>query len=112
MDDRSPINRSLGALAGGLIGLALALGVWGPDVAALAQYPFVLQWPLWIAGGLIVIGLGILAGWLAAHVSNGLAAGGLWLAFAVLALLLAGHFPFDGRTPLALLADSRVCGLP
>src|SRR6185369_836086 len=107
MDDRSPINRRLGALAGGLIGLALALGLWGPDIAALAQYPFAQQVPLWIVGWLIVVGLGILAGWLAAHVSHSLAAGGLWLAAAVLALLLAGHLPFEGRTLLAWLADSR-----
>jgi hypothetical protein len=112
MDDLGPVYRRLGALAGGLIGLALALGFWGPDVAALARHPFVLQVPVWIMGGVLVVGLATLAGWLAARTSSGLAAGGLWLAAAVLALLVAGRLPFDGRTWLAWLADRRFWGLP
>ncbi|MEP7358872.1 MAG: hypothetical protein ABI847_16605, partial [Anaerolineales bacterium] len=112
MDERGTLTQRLGALAGGLIGLALALGLWGADIAALAGQPFALQVPLWLAGGALVVGLGALAGWLAARLHSGLLAAGLWLLAAVLSLLAAGHLPFEGRTLLAWLADGRFWGLP
>jgi hypothetical protein len=113
MDERSPLNQRLGALAGGLVGLALALGVYSPDVVALAGSPFVLQVPLWITGGVVLVALGILAGWLSARAAGGLAAGAIWLVTALMALVLIGRLPWDGRSLLAWLAgDARFWGLP
>jgi hypothetical protein len=98
MAEQSTLHLRLGALGGGLTGLALAAGIWGPDAwamsAAAARLPLYYPSVVIAAGGVLVVG--VLAGWLAAT---------------AVCMLLAGHLPFEGRTLLAWLADHRFWGL-
>jgi hypothetical protein len=112
MADRTKVNQRLGALAGSLIGLALALGIWGPDAIGLRQSHLVLLYPTLLAGAFTVVLLGSLAGWLAARTARRLAAPAIWLAVTLVVVLIAGHLPYEGRTILAWLADRRFWGLP
>jgi hypothetical protein len=112
MSDRPKVHQGLGALAGGLIGLALAAGIWGPDALGLRQSHLVLLYPSLLASVLTVAVLCALAGWAAARTTRKLAAPAIWLAAGLAAVLIAGHLPFEGRTFLAWLADRRFWGLP
>jgi len=106
------LQRRLGALSGGLTGLALAAGLWGPGALGLRLANMPLYYPSILLGGLGALVVGTLAGWLAARASRLLLAGLIWLAAAGLIMLMAGHLPFEGRTLLAWLADRRFWGLP
>ncbi len=102
----------MGALSGGLAGLALAAGLWGPDAIGLWPAHEPLLYASLLIGATGVLVLGVLAGWLAARSGRLLVGAALWLAMAVLAALIAGHLPFEGLTLLVWLADRRFWGLP
>jgi|SRR5579859_2775762 len=112
MPEPNAIQQRLGALSGGLIGLALAAGIWGPDMLGLRQAHIPFYYPLVLMGVAGVLVVCALAGWLAAHSIHQLLSMLIWLAAASLAMLVAGHLPFEGRTLLAWLADRRFWGLP
>ena len=112
MAEPSAIDQRLGALSGGLTGLALAVGLWGPDALGLGQAHMPLLYPSLLMGATSVVGLGVLAGWLAARTSRILIGVTPWLAAAILSALIAGHMPFEIRTLLVWLADRRFWGLP
>lgn len=101
----------LGLLNGALIGLALALGAWGPSLAALLRLPVVLLLPSMLLGALALIGLGGLAGWLAAAWGTALGGGLVWLAASLGMIWLLGHQPHEGQSLLAGLLDPRFRGL-
>lgn len=101
----------LGLLNGALIGLALALGAWGPSLAALLRLPVALLLPSILLGALALVGLGALAGWLAARWGTALGGGLVWLAASLLMIWLLGHQPYEGQSLLAGLLDPRFRGL-
>lgn len=102
----------LGLYNGLLIGLALALGAWGPEAIDLRAAHLRLLYPSLLCGGLFVIGVGGLAGWLVARFPNALLSLLLWLLAAGLMTLAIGRLPYEGRSWLAWLADRRFWGLP
>ena len=97
---------------GVLIGLALALGVWGVEAVRLAQAPVPLQYPSLILGSCILIGLAGFTGWLTGRWENTGWALLAWLVTAVLAAFLIAYQPTFGRTLTVWLADRRFWGLP
>jgi hypothetical protein len=106
------VQQRLGTLAGGLIGLSLAAGMWGADALAMSQAHLPQYYLPVLAGALVVTALGALAGWLAARTARNIVGALLWLAVAVVSVVMAGHLAFEGRTLLAWLADPRFWGLP
>ena len=114
MTEQSAVEQRLGALAGGLIGLALAGGIWGPDAIGMRPAHMPLYYPSVFIGVLGVVVLGGLAGWFSARTSRAPLGALAWLAAAVLSMLIAGHLPFEGRTVLAWLspAGRPFWGLP
>jgi hypothetical protein len=111
-DDRQrPLSLRLGLLNGCLIGLALALGLWTPDVVTLILNPVEGAWPVLILGVLAVVGLCSLGGWLAARIERAAVGMLVWAAVGGLAVSVAGHVPYEGRTLIAWLADRRFIGI-
>jgi hypothetical protein len=109
--EHSALQQRLGALSGGLTGLALAAGIWGLDAIGMRQAHMPLYYPSVLLGAAGVVAVGALAGWLAARTSRPMLGALTWLAAVILAMLIAGHLPFEGRTVLAWLADRRFWGL-
>ena len=102
----------LGLLNGLLIGLALALGVWILDAIFLLTGPVRLGSTSLLLGGLALVILGGLGGWLAAWVGRGWFSGLVWIAAAVCMVWIIGHVPYEGRNLMVWLADRRAWGLP
>jgi hypothetical protein len=102
----------LGLRNGMLMGLALALGTWGLQVITLAPVPVRLLYPPLILGGLALLFLGGLAGWLTAWFGSTLAGLLIWAVSAVLMALVISHMPYDGYNLTVWLADRRSWGLP
>jgi hypothetical protein len=111
MAEQNAIHLRLGALGGGLTGLALAAGIWGPDALAMGPAHMPLYYPSVLLAAAGVLLVGVLAGWLAARSINPVLCALTWLAAAVVSMLIAGHLAFEGRTLLAWLADRRFWGL-
>jgi hypothetical protein len=112
MAETSAIQQHLGALSGGLIGLGLVAGIWGPDMLGLQQAHMRLYYLPVLMGAAGVLVVCALAGWLAAHTVRPLLTVLMWLAATSLIMLVAGHLPYEGRTLLAWLSDRRFWGLP
>lgn len=104
--------RRLGLRSDLFIGLALALGVWAPDAILLGPAHVRLFYPSLFLGGLTLLLLGGLGGWLAAWFGRALAGGLIWLGLAGLMTLVIGHLPYEGRSLTVWLADHRSWGLP
>lgn len=102
----------LGLRNGLLIGLALALGVWGTDAILLSTSHVRLLYPSLLLGCLALLLLGGLGGWLAAWFGGAPAGGLVWLLVASLMTLAIGHLPYEGRSLIVWLADRRFWGLP
>jgi hypothetical protein len=102
----------LGLRNGLLIGLALALGTWAPQVVSLFTIPVRLLYPPLILGGLAVLFLGGLGGWLSAWLDNSLGGALVWVGVAVLMSLVINHLPYTGTNLTVWLADRRFWGLP
>jgi hypothetical protein len=102
----------LGLLNGLLIGLALALGVWGPALLALIRLPVALLLPSMLLAALLLVALGGLAGWLAARWGTALGGALVWLAAGALMIWVLGHQPYEGQSILAGLSNERLRGLP
>lgn len=106
------LSLHLGLRNGALIGLALALGAWGPEAIALAGAPLRLLYPGLILGTLALLVLGGLAGWLAAWFEGALAGALVWLLAAGLMTWAIGHLPYEGHSLIVWLADRPFWGLP
>ncbi len=104
-------ERKLSLINGLLIGLALALGTWGTEAIRLANTPVPLQYPSLIAGGLFLIGLGGLAGWVTGWFRKTWGAALVWLITAVFITLIISYQPYYGRTLAIWFADLRFWGL-
>jgi hypothetical protein len=105
-------QRNPSFINGILIGLALAIGTWGLEAIRLAGVPVPLQYPSLILGGLILIGLCGLAGWLTGRFTKTWAVILIWLTTAVVATFIISFQPYYGRTLAIWLADRRFWGLP
>ena len=99
------LSLKLGLRNGLLIGLALALGAWALDVAALSRAHAQFVYPSRLLGLLILLLLGSLGGWLATLPNNAFVAGLIWVAVAGLMTWMIGHLPYEGRSLIAWLAD-------
>lgn len=106
------LRTRLGLLNGLLIGLALALGVWALDAIFLITGPVRLSSTSSLLGGLALVILGGLGGWLAARVGRGWFSALVWIAVAVCMIWVIGHVPYEGRNLMVWLADRRAWGLP
>ncbi|MBP8949287.1 MAG: hypothetical protein KBG73_10625 [Candidatus Promineofilum sp.] len=105
-----PAYRRLGLLNGLLIGLALGLGAWAPEIVRVARLPLPLAVPTLLFGVLLMVLVGGLVGWLSARIHNTVVTVLLWLAAGVAALLIIGYAPFFGRSAVIWLADPRFFG--
>ncbi|MCB9443962.1 MAG: hypothetical protein H6669_06975 [Ardenticatenaceae bacterium] len=104
--------RNLGFLNGLLIGLALALGIWGLEAINLLDVPVLLRFPSLVFAALVLVAGFSLTGWLTGRVEKmGVVLLG-WLVTAVLASFLIAYQPTLGRTLTVWLADRRFWGLP
>ena len=101
------VSLGLGLRNGLLIGLALALGTWALHVVSLTPTHVRLLYPPLILGGLALLALGGLAGWLAAWSASTLAGGLIWTGVAVLMSIVISHVPYDGHNLTVWLADRR-----
>lgn len=106
------LSRGLGLRVGLLTGLALALGVWAPQVITLRTAHVRHLYPPFILGSVALLLLGGLAGWLAAWFENALLSGLVWGPMAGLMTMVIGHLPYEGHTLIAWLAERRFWGLP
>ena len=106
------LDRRIGLLNGLLIGLALAIGVWGADALFWASVGAWAVYPSLLVGGLLLMALGGLAGWLTARIGRAWAGLLLWLVAAFPMMRIIGHVPYEGRTWTVWLADHRAWGLP
>ena len=100
----------LGALNGVLIGLALALGVWGMEILTLMRLPMRLPYSDLIIGGVALMLLGALAGWLSALQDKGWWSLLVWLLTAIAMIWVIGHMPYEGHDLVVWLSDSRFRG--
>ena len=105
-------NRKPSLINGWLIGLALSVGAWGLEAIQLTDAPVPLQYPSLLIGGLVLTGLGGLAGWLTSRFQKAWPVVFVWLATAVLATAIIIFQPYYGRTLTIWLADRRFWGLP
>ena len=102
----------LGLVNGLLIGLSLALGVWALDAIFSITAPVRLSNGSLVLGGLALVILGGLGGWLAAQVHRAWFGGLAWIAAAICMIWVIGHVPYEGRNLMVWLADRRAWGLP
>jgi hypothetical protein len=102
----------LGFYNGLLIGLALAAGAWGLDVFYLGATPFQWFYPTLALGCIALMAIGGLGGWLASGTSRMLVSALIWLATAGVMMWVMTHLPYESRTLIVWLSDSRFRGLP
>lgn len=102
----------LGLINGLLIGLALALGVWGLQVVNLAGVPVPLQYPSILVGTLFLAAICAVTGWITGRFEQIIIVFLLWLVAGMLATLLIAYQPTIGRTLTVWVADSRFRSLP
>jgi hypothetical protein len=106
-----PVYRRLGLLNGLLIGLALALGAWAFDAIRVAGLPFPLAMLTILAGSLVLVALCGFAGWLTSRLAKSWLSAVLWFLTGIVATLVIGYQPYNGRTWVVWLADRRFWGL-
>ena len=104
--------RRLGLICGAAIGLGLALGVWAPDFAARLDVPLQNNLTGIALGALALVLLGALAGGLSARIDRVAIDVLIWLAAGAASYLVIARAPYEVRTGLIGLLDSRFAGLP
>lgn len=104
--------RNLGSLNGLLIGLALALGVWGWETVKLAEVPIPLQYPSLVFAPVMLIIVYSLTGKITGRLEKTGLVMLVWLVTAVLSTFLIAYQPTLGRTLTVWVADRRFWGLP
>ena len=88
----------LGMWNGLIIGLAVALGIWGTELVALLGVPFAGRFVPVLLGLLTFALLGAATGWLTARLNRALITTLLWLLLTGLWAYLAGHLPYRAYT--------------
>ena len=106
------LSLKFGLLNGLFLGLGLALGVWASDAIFSFTAPVRLSSGSLVLGGLALIILGGLGGWLAAQVARAWFGGLVWIAVGICMVWVIGHVPYEGRNLMVWLADRRAWGLP
>ncbi|MCI0394654.1 MAG: hypothetical protein L0332_11065 [Chloroflexi bacterium] len=104
--------RRLGLLNGLALGLAIVLGVWGPQLAALSGIPAASAYASVIVAATLIFLLAGLIGWLTARIARGWITFLLWLATAAVIVVIIGYQPNQLRTLAIWLSDRRFWGLP
>lgn len=107
-----PVYRRLGLVNGLLIGLAVGLGAWGAEALRVARLPVPLYLPALLLGLTVVMLLGGLTGWLSARLGRSIITVTLWVVMAILSMYLISYLPYQGRTLVSWLADTRFWGKP
>ncbi|RMG97960.1 MAG: hypothetical protein D6706_07820 [Chloroflexi bacterium] len=107
-----PLTIRVGLLNGLLTGLAVAIGVWGLAIKAVAPLPLTLRFEPILLGSLFVVLLCGLTGWLTARINRSGWNMIFWLGTAVLVIHIIGYTPYTGRTLLIWLIDHRFWGIP
>lgn len=102
--------RRLGLLNGLLIGLALAIGIWGPQVATLLRVPSQSPYGSLLLALILLLALTTLAGWLTARLAKGAITVLGWFMAAILVTLLMGYQPNWLRNFSVWIADPRFWG--
>lgn len=105
-----PGYRRLGTINGFLIGLALALGAWVAQAISLARLPIRHQHPSLVLGGILLVIVCTVAGWLTSRWARPGLTILLWSLAATLATLIIAFQPSFGRNLVAWLSDSRFWG--
>jgi hypothetical protein len=101
----------LSLINGFLIGFAIALGAWGLVAFQMAGIPVPLKYPSLIVGSVLLIGLGVLTGWLTGRMEKAWSVVLVWGGTAVIATMIIIFQPYYGRTFTIWLADRRFWGL-
>lgn len=112
MPARRSSLRKLGVLNGLLLGLALAMGIWGWEAINLLEVPVVLRYPSLIFAALVLVAGFALVGWLTGRLEKVGMVLLIWLVTAVLSTYLIAYQPTLGRTLTVWLADRRFWGRP
>lgn len=107
-----PAYRRLGLVNGLLIGLAVGLGAWGVEALRVTRLPVPLYLPTLFLGLAAMTLLGGLIGWLTARLARPVVTILLWGLAAVAGMYFIGYLPYQGRTLVAWLADTRFWGKP
>ena len=107
---RQPVFRRLGLINGLLIGAALALGAWGGEAWRVARLPVSHYLPALVFGFALIVALSGLVGWLTSRIARTPVTVLLWVAVAIISMLIMSYLPFYGRTFAVWLADSRFWG--
>jgi hypothetical protein len=110
--EQAILHQRLGLLNGALIGLALAVGLWGQQVWALSRLPIELPYASVLLGSGALMLLYSVTGWLTARLRQAAVTVLLWLGAAVLSTFIIGYQPSFGRTLAVWLLDRRFWGLP
>ena len=105
-----PAYRRLGKFNGFLIGLALALGAWVAAAISLARLPIYNQYLSLVLGGLLLIIVCTITGWLTSRWARSGLTILLWCIAATLATLVISYQPSFGRNLVAWLIDNRFWG--
>jgi hypothetical protein len=108
--EKQSIYRRLGLINGLLIGLALGVGAWGAEAWRIAQLPVNSFLPSLLLGLSLVVVLCGFVGWLTCRVARTPLTVLLWLAAAVISMLIMGYLPYYGRTLTVWVADARFWG--
>lgn len=102
--------RRLSTLNGLLIGLAVGLGAWGMDVLQIARLPMASYLPLLLAGIGLTTAMGAAIGWLTGRIARTPVTILLWSLAGMAFMLILSYLPYQGRTLLVWLTDSRFRG--
>lgn len=108
----SATYRRLGTINGLLIGLTVGLGTWGVEALQMARLPLPRYLPALFLGIALVTIFGGAVGWLTARIARGAVSAILWILTAVLYMFVIGYLPYQGRTLIGWLADTRFWGKP
>lgn len=100
-----------GLLYGGLVGLLVSLALWGYDSLVLSGISADLPALKFLAGALLLVLIGCLAGWLTGRSNQIWQAAVIWLFVGLSAALIALRMPFEGVSYLIGLLEPDFRGM-
>jgi len=105
-------NTRISLWHGATLGLALAAGLWLPEVIRLWGVPLRHFYPTLTIGSLALVLIGAGTGMLSARFSHAAISSLLWLGAGLVSTWLIGGFLFQTQTLVAWFSDLRFWGLP